>query len=92
MLPIPLELALKVVAYLGLNDQLAFSCVSRIARELVLRLVFHDVQLGRRHAKSFKLQESIEIFNGSSQNMKDSIRYLELVFKIEWSLTFVLDV
>jgi hypothetical protein len=81
MLPIPPELALKVVAHLGLNDQLAFSSVSRIARELVLPLVFHDVQLGDRRAKSFKVQESIEILNGSSQNVKDSIRYLELILR-----------
>jgi hypothetical protein len=75
MLPVPPELVLKILADLQRRDQLAFSSVSRATRELAVPLIFHEVAFGERREK-IPIQESIDILTGSSQNVKNSVRYL----------------
>jgi hypothetical protein len=91
--PIPTELTLQVISYLERRDQLPFSLVSHACRELVLPLLFSDVQFNEHsRLKSQKLKEALEIFNGAGQNVKNTIKYSRgnLLWAESWHSTFTL--
>jgi hypothetical protein len=72
MLPVPLELALKITSYLTRKDKLAFSLVSHNCRDLVLPVLFSKVELTecRKNVK-----EGLEFLDGAGNNVKGAIRY-----------------